>query len=173
MPGSVISPLSAMVFFDTTPELDNTLADWLFMEGSLTQRFSRYCQQLSITPIRQTFINSQTADDDGLLPQEPRYWLREIVLYGDGTPWLLARTLIPESTLSGNEQQILHLGTTPLGNYLFTHPQLTRDFIQPGHSKQLWGRRSRLRLAGKPLLLTELFLSAAPAYHKELTCKGI
>ncbi|PLK74975.1 chorismate lyase, partial [Klebsiella pneumoniae] len=28
----------------------------------------------------------------------------------------------------------------------------------------LWGRRSRLRLSGKPLLLTELFLPASPLY---------
>jgi len=59
------------------------------------------------------------------------------------------------------------LGTTPLGRYLFTSSTLTRDFIQPGRSEALWGRRSLLRLSGKPLLLTELFLPASPLYGEE------
>lgn len=47
---------------------------------------------------------------------------------------------------------------TPLGRYLFTSSELTRDFIEIGLDAELWGRRSRLRLSGKPLILTELFL---------------
>ncbi|HBH69686.1 MAG TPA: chorismate lyase, partial [Erwinia persicina] len=99
-----------------------------------------------------------------LLPAEPRYWLREIELCGDGVPWLVARTLVPESTLNGPEQKLQQLGTVPLGRYLFASSTLTRDFIDVGHSDTLWGRRSRLRLSGKPLLLTELFLPASPLY---------
>ncbi|HAK8374880.1 TPA: chorismate lyase, partial [Salmonella enterica] len=52
----------------------------------------------------------------------------------------------------------------PLGRYLFTSSTLTRDFIEIGRDATLWGRRSRLRLSGKPLLLTELFLPASPLY---------
>lgn len=53
---------------------------------------------------------------------------------------------------------------TPLGRYLFTSSTLTRDFIEIGRDAALWGRRSRLRLSGKPLMLTELFLPASPLY---------
>ncbi|HBT13030.1 MAG TPA: chorismate lyase, partial [Erwinia persicina] len=88
----------------------------------------------------------------------------EIELCGDGVPWLVARTLVPESTLNGPEQKLQQLGTVPLGRYLFASSTLTRDFIDVGHSDTLWGRRSRLRLSGKPLLLTELFLPASPLY---------
>ncbi|EHP6135192.1 chorismate lyase, partial [Escherichia coli] len=38
------------------------------------------------------------------------------------------------------------------------------DFIEIGRDAGLWGRRSRLRLSSKPLLLTELFLPASPLY---------
>ena len=72
--------------------------------------------------------------------------------------------MVPESTLSGPELALQTLGKTPLGRYLFTSSTLTRDFIEIGRHEQLWGRRSRLRLGGKPLMLTELFLPASPLY---------
>jgi chorismate--pyruvate lyase len=62
------------------------------------------------------------------------------------------------------ELALQQLGQTPLGRYLFTSSTLTRDFIEIGRDAELWGRRSRLRLSGKPLLLTELFLPASPLY---------
>lgn len=75
--------------------------------------------------------------------------------------WLAGRTVAPESTLCGPELALQQLGQTPLGRYLFTSSTLTRDFIEIGRDAALWGRRSRLRLSGKPLLLTELFACVA------------
>ena len=75
-------------------------------------------------------------------------------------------TLIQEGFVSGDEiaSELPLLGKTPLGRYLFTSSELTRDFIEIGRDAELWGRRSRLRLSGKPLILTELFLPASPLY---------
>ncbi len=75
------------------------------------------------------------------------------------SPRLAGRTVAPESTLCGPELALQQLGQTPLGRYLFTSSTLTRDFIEIGRDAALWGRRSRLRLSGKPLLLTELFFA--------------
>ncbi|VTP62450.1 Chorismate--pyruvate lyase [Leclercia adecarboxylata] len=72
--------------------------------------------------------------------------------------------MVPESTLTGPEMALQQMGKTPLGRYLFTSSELTRDFIEIGHEAGLLGRRSRLRLSGKPLMLTELFLPASPLY---------
>ncbi|KYF07433.1 chorismate--pyruvate lyase, partial [Salmonella enterica subsp. enterica serovar Typhimurium] len=44
-----------------------------------------------------------------------------------------------------------HLGKTPHGRYLFTTSTQTRDIIEIGRDATLWGRRSRLRMSGKPL----------------------
>ncbi len=83
----------------------------------------------------------------------------KFLLCADGEPWLAGRTVVPVSTLSGPELALQKLGKTPLGRYLFTSSTLTRDFIEIGRDAGLWGRRSRLRLSGKPLLLTELFFT--------------
>ncbi len=157
----------------SSPLLKAPLLDWLLEEDSMTARFERHCHQVTVEPLREGFISAaEVGDEVALLPLESRYWLREIVLSGDGVPWLAGRTVVPESTLQGPEAMLQNLGTRPLGRYLFSSSTLTRDFIEPGRVDALWGRRSRLRLADKPLLLTELFLPAAPLYQS-LAAEGL
>ncbi|AXF78121.1 chorismate lyase [Erwinia tracheiphila] len=149
----------------SSPLLTDTLLDWLMEEDSMTRRFEQHCEQVTVNVICEEFITAEQAEAEAaLLPHASRYWLREILLCGDGVPWLAGRTVVPESTLNGPEQMLQHLGTRPLGHYLFAASTLTRDFIEPGQVGGLWGRRSRLRLSDKPLLLTELFLPPAPLY---------
>ncbi|WON76631.1 chorismate lyase [Serratia sp. UGAL515B_01] len=144
------------------------VSDWLMEPGSMTRRFEGYCHRVHIEPQRECFITRENlAEEATHLPYSKRYWLREIVLLGDGEPWLLGRTVIPQETLTGPDQALVDLGTVPLGRYLFSSNSLTRDYINVGRQKALWARRSRLCLAGKPLLLTELFLSASPLYALE------
>ncbi|SFN20776.1 chorismate lyase [Izhakiella capsodis] len=148
----------------------DAISHWLMEEDSMTRRFERHCQAVSVRILCEAFITAQQVGEERtLFPEEDeRYWLREVILYGDDEPWLVGRTLVPESTLNGPEKMLQNLGTRPLGRYLFASSTLTRDFIEIGRSEGLWGRRSRLRLSGKPLLLTELFLPACPLYHTVL-----
>lgn len=159
-----LSQLRALNYFDAIPSLEASKLDWLLLEDSMTKRFEQY-GVVSVTLIDEGFVTRDAiAQEQSLLPDEQRYWLREILLCVDGEPWLAGRTVVPESTLSGPELALQQLGKTPLGRYLFTSSMLTRDFIEIGCDANLWGRRSRLRLSGKPLLLTELFLPASPLY---------
>ncbi|WP_407731887.1 chorismate lyase [Pseudocitrobacter faecalis] len=159
-----LTQLRALNYFDAIPLLDAEQLDWLLLEDSMTKRFEQY-GVVSVTLIDEGFVTRDAiAEELPLLPDEQRYWLREILLCVDGEPWLAGRTVVPESTLSGPELALQQLGKTPLGRYLFTSSMLTRDFIEIGCHADLWGRRSRLRLSGKPLLLTELFLPASPLY---------
>ncbi|ENT2952397.1 MULTISPECIES: chorismate lyase [Klebsiella] len=165
MPHPALTQLRALRYFAAIPELDAPLRDWLLLEDSMTKRFEQQGKKVTVTMINEGFVGRDAlAGEESLLPEEARYWLREIILCADGEPWLAGRTLVPESTLCGPELALQQLGQTPLGRYLFTSSTLTRDFIEIGRSAQLWGRRSRLRLSGKPLLLTELFLPASPLY---------
>ncbi|MDX6041670.1 chorismate lyase [Scandinavium lactucae] len=160
-----LAQLRALRYYTTLPELDAALLDWLLLEDSMTKRFEQQGKRVTVTLVREDFVGQdEVAEELALLPAEPRYWLREILLCADGESWLAGRTVVPESTLSGPELALQQLGKTPLGRYLFTSSTLTRDFIEIGKDAELWGRRSRLRLSGKPLLLTELFLPASPLY---------
>ncbi|MBS0849816.1 chorismate lyase [Citrobacter sp. JGM124] len=164
-----LSPLRALQFFDSLPqELNAAWLDWLLLEDSMTRRFEQHCSQVTVRIVREAFVlQEECRDEAALLPPSERYWLREIILCGDDEPWLLGRTVVPESTLNGPELALQGLGNTPLGRYLFSSSSLTRDYIQIGCSEALWGRRSRLRLSDKPLMLTELFLPHSPLYREE------
>lgn len=141
------------------------VSDWLMELGSMTRRFERHCGRVHVEPQRECFVTrDRLVEEAEHLPCSERYWLREVVLLGDGRPWLLGRTVIPLETLTGPDQALVDLGTLPLGRYLFSSDSLTRDYIDVGRQEALWARRSRLCLAGKPLLLTELFLPASPLY---------
>lgn len=165
MSHSALTQLRNLRYFDVVPPLEPALRDWLMLEDSMTKRFEQFGKPVSVTLVNEEFIHRDTlTSEQHLLPEEPRYWLREILLCVGGEPWLAGRTVVPESTLCGPELALQQLGQTPLGRYLFTSSQLTRDFIEIGRHDALWGRRSRLRLSGKPLLLTELFLPASPLY---------
>lgn len=165
MPHPALTQLRALRYFAAMPLLDAHLRDWLLLEDSMTKRFEQQGKKVSVIMVNEGFVGREAlAGEESLLPDEPRYWLREIILYANDEPWLAGRTVVPESTLRGPELALQQLGKTPLGRYLFTSSTLTRDFIEIGRNAELWGRRSRLRLSGKPLLLTELFLPASPLY---------
>ena len=160
-----LAQLRALRYDATLPQLDARQLDWLLLEDSMTKRFEQQGKRITVTMLGEGWVApGDIALEQPLLPAEPRYWLREILLCADGEPWLAGRTVVPESTLNGPELALKQLGNTPLGRYLFTTSSLTRDFIEVGRCDELWGRRSRLRLGGKPLLLTELFLPASPLY---------
>ncbi|PCI77748.1 MAG: chorismate--pyruvate lyase [SAR86 cluster bacterium] len=97
----------------------------------------------------------------GPLASDHRFWSRKVVLVGDNTPWVLAHTLIPEFSLTGPLKRVLELNEKPLGEYLFSHPDLIRSGIEitpiAGDS---WGRRSLFYLFEKPIMVAEFFLPA-------------
>ncbi|MEM7874602.1 chorismate lyase [Morganella morganii] len=164
MTQTVITP--PIRWFDNAETIPAGVLDWLSELGSMTRRFEQHCNEVTVKPYCEKYISREalTEEEQMHLPGSSRYWLREVVLYGDGVPWLTGRTVVPEETLAGEEQQLLKMGNVPLGRYLFTSGCLTRDYIRFGLSETHWARCSRLCLAGKPLLLTEVFLPASPAY---------
>lgn len=152
-------------FYPQDYPLSKTVGEWLLEEDSMTSRCERYCHKVTVQPQFEGYIAAESlSKESSELPADRRYWIREILLFGDNIPWLWARTVVPEQTLSGPELNLMNLGTTPLGRYLFNQAELERDYIQVSLLDGLWGRRSRLRLSGKPLLLTEIFLPSAPLY---------
>jgi chorismate--pyruvate lyase len=82
---------------------------------------------------------------------------------------VLARTLMPRASLSGRLRRLTQLGTRPLGAALFADPstrrlQLEVAWVPPFHPlfpdlrQPAWGRRSLFSIAGKPILVYEIFL---------------
>jgi len=145
---------------------------WLLEQDSLSRRFQRHCNHFRVSLIEQLNIGkSQLLDDERALIGDVDCLLRKVVLMGDGTPWVFARTLIPLSTLTGQESDLEQLGEMPLGFRVFTDRSARRDALVVANvgtdDMPQWARRSRLWINGKPLLVAELFLQDAPVYAKE------
>ncbi|MFO6425172.1 chorismate--pyruvate lyase family protein [Motilimonas sp. KMU-193] len=170
------------------PDLPAGLMDWLTDSGSLTARLQANCSEFQVCVIGQNFSTASEQEQQALA-LSPHYsmtaehLIREVLLCCDGEPWVYARTVIPASTLTGEEQKLAQLGEQPLGATLFNSPNMTREDLViaalPESAKiveavksvvslpevGLWGRRSLFHLANKPLLVHEIFLPSAMAYR--------
>lgn len=142
------------------------LRPWLTDQGSLTRLLQKASGgDFSVRVLTQRIGCPSAAEAQalGLRPRQ-RALIREVLLCGHGEPWVFARTLIPIRTLCGRQRALRHIGARPLGALLFRAPDMRRDPLQiasltGAQGEPLWARRSIFRLADKPLLVCEVFLT--------------
>ncbi|MGD8173953.1 chorismate lyase [Vibrio sp. TRT 21S02] len=146
--------------------------NWLLEQGSLSRLLESHCHSLGVDLLHNKTVKAQKLNPEevGLLSREDCL-LRKVVLQGDHEPWVLGRTLIPQSSLQGQAFDLTKQGKIPLGLTVFSVDNVKRDALQVGvvstAEGDLLARRSRLWMNDKPMLVAELFLPAAPIYSKE------
>lgn len=130
---------------------------WLFEKGSLTARLKQRCHQFEVKVQSEKWIEKTFKNETALLPAES-YWCREVVLYGDGKPWVAARTLISKALFT-HYQSLSTLGDKPIGEWLFSL-SAQRVGIQWAKDleSRLYAHRSLFLVQKMPLLISELFL---------------
>jgi len=114
------------------------------------------------------------------MPPRQLALIREVQLMCNGFPWVYARSVIPASTCTGQLRHLRVLGNKSLGSLLFRHPGLERSPFQLAlvsgdsaalpmhlqHRGDSWARRSRFKLKGKKIMVSETFLpSFTPWTH--------
>ena len=101
----------------------------------------------------------ETAQTGGVAVAAPeRVWLREVMLFGDGVPWVFAQNLLPESGARGTAAGLTELGDEPIGPWLFARRTRRQSLQWRRDEGGLYARRSMLLLEGSPLQISELFL---------------
>ena len=156
--------------------LPEAVQSWTYEAGSLTQRLRDYYGNAIAVSIlfhqwRKPFLSERKQLQ---LPQHRYSLTREVMLHTNGKPLLLARTIIPEETIKVAHRNLAHLGTRPLGEVIFSYPDLERitmdlvlirpttwtpptqekaNIIQP-----IWGRRTVYAIQKRPMLVSEFFL---------------
>ncbi len=140
--------------------------NWLLDNGSLTQNLKNLAPgRFSVKVLNTLFTRATLSEANALkMPHRQMVYVREVALCIDTKPVVLARSVIPRSTLTGAERQLLLLQSKPLGEYLFTHKKMSRSKIQIKKGnvdrQDAWARRSIFKLHSKPLLVSEYFLQA-------------
>lgn len=163
--------------------LPNYIKPWINETGSLTKRLrSVFGQGVAVTVLSQSWRVPFMSECRLLNTREQRVCLvREVLIHLNNTPLVLARTVMPRSSLKIN-QHLTHLGSRPLGEVLFAYPTLKRvisqtTLISPAlwtrqQPQQLavWGRRTVYDIHHKQLLVSEFFMPKITECHALPDC---
>jgi chorismate--pyruvate lyase len=153
---------------------DSRLSAWLADSGSLTAGLITLSGgDFRVEVQRQHLAIPHLSEQRALGMRRPLLaMVREVVLIGEGKPWVFARSLLPVASLCGKLRHLRKQTNRPLGAFLFSQPHLQRSAISIARindrhgyvparlsgGKTLWGRRSVFYLDTKPLLVSEVFL---------------
>ena len=159
---------------------------WLSDTGSLTQKIESVIgQKLEVLVLQGCRQNLNSDESRYFHFKIKRCRLREVLLCINGIPLVMARSIIPNSSSSGSNHEVLRLGKKPLGAVLFaktrmhskkkSHRVISRldkksalwkkCFQQyPELPSVSWARRTLYQLKGRPLLVSEVFLPALLNY---------
>lgn len=139
---------------------------WLLDRASLTKRLIAQSNINFEVEVRKEGIDKLFQHEKQALkcPSDSA-WIREVALKVDGEIWVLARSAVPISTLTGADVKLRYLGKKPLGHLLFSSPRYQRNHFEIGKiinnlGETCWGRRSIFSCQGtdKTLLVSETFM---------------
>jgi chorismate--pyruvate lyase len=144
--------------------LPRKFSSWLLDKGSLTLRLKNLAPgSFSVKLLYTGFARASVSEASALnINFREQVYIREVALCIGNKPYVFARSVIPRSTLTGIERQLLWLREKPLGEFLFTHKNMSRGAIEVKqgevNTRTSWARRSIFTVNNKPLLVSEYFL---------------
>jgi chorismate--pyruvate lyase len=171
------------------------LWSWIIRDGSLTNALIELSHNhLTVDVLYQGYAKPRVDEYRLLnLKREQLCLVREVILKGEGKPWIFARSLIPVTHINADIRRLRKQGQTPLGRFLFQHRQLSRTPFQIAKvtanahyaPKRLLGnmpafaRRSVFFVNGQSILVSEVYLPAleeklcSPAHTPHPTKKSL
>ena len=138
-------------YFDDIPE---KALFWIRDDQSLTQKLKKRYPDFRVEVDKQEELEIYKHEIN-LLGNEGRFIVREVFLYGDNQPVVFARSIIPINTITDS---IMEIGNKPLGEILFTDPNILREPIEVTFQNDIWGRRSVFVMNNSRILVSEFFL---------------
>lgn len=157
------------------------LHGWLTDPHSLTARIRARCRQFAVRPLMQGRARAGTEEAGLIGVDRAHVRTREVLLYADGVPVVFAHSVVSMDDVRGAWRMFAGVGARPLGELLFADARIARsplavrrlDVRHPLYRRvraaglavdaPLWARRSLFMRAGRPLLVTEVFLPAISA----------
>lgn len=158
--------------------LDANIQDWLLNTDSLTERLQSLCSHFEVKVLGQSVLALDLTERQALPEHHLQSWqIREVILYGNGQPWVFARSVLPNHLC---ESAWADLGNQPLGQRIFNDPRFVRSDFEIGslqthpitnvtlkvgeHLHSFWARRSVFTMEQDTLLVAEAFLPDCPCY---------
>lgn len=138
---------------------------WLCDRGSLTEKLRQRFQQIEVNIDQQGMATPLPWETQALnITPNQTTWVRAVHLTDAHQPLIYARSIIPDFQPHNPWFALQNLGTQPLGERLFSLPELTRSafefsYLTLADSPTPYpARRCIFYHQTYPLLLTEVFL---------------
>ena len=156
---------------------------WLLDDGSLTRRLIDTGREFSLQRWSQSWAPVALEERRRLrMGLRERAVIRQVVLRLDGEAVVFARSVFPADSLAGPLLTLRRLAKRSLGAFLFARADMRRSPFElarlAGDSPYLpaalhqaapaWARRSCFQVAGKPLLVSEVFLRGFPRWRSPM-----
>jgi chorismate--pyruvate lyase len=161
--------------YNDVPALMGT---WLFYKYSFMERLKQYgIKQPEIIVLKQDWEEPLLSESNQLsINSSDQALVREVLIKSAEGHWMMARTVFPKATLTGEERQFMEMKNQSLGSILFKYPDLQRSEFEIAcltrytrwyqqiskmitlTVEPLWARRSIFTFQNKVILLSEVFL---------------
>ncbi|MFC3123092.1 chorismate--pyruvate lyase family protein [Agaribacter flavus] len=161
-------------------QFDNEqLKHWILHTGSLTERLEALTSAFSVELLGQGHAPLDSSEQKILkleLCNSEQWQVREVILHGDGQPWVFARSVIPSLLC---DTSLANLGNNPLGKRIFNDEKFKRSDFEVGsvnthpftkrqmEANTLLARRSLFGFEGQSVLVAEAFLPDCPCYLRD------
>ncbi len=132
----------------------SALKPWLDDGQSLTAKLKHKFSDFSVRVVSQT-KSIPHKNELHVLEFNDECVIREVELLGNTQVVVFARSVIP---VNQDTQDLLSIGSKPLGEILFNDPKIQRGKLQITHTGSTWGRRSTFNIGSTKLLVSEFFL---------------
>jgi chorismate--pyruvate lyase len=126
---------------------------WLDDSDSLTAKLKQQFTDFSLRVLSQQQAKPH-AHEACEIDTNQTCTVREVELLGNGKVVVFARSVIP---ITDDTQEILSIGSKPLGEVLFNDSNIKRGALQITHIDNIWGRRSTFTVGNTKLLVSEFF----------------
>ncbi|MFL2716376.1 MAG: chorismate--pyruvate lyase family protein [Gammaproteobacteria bacterium] len=155
-----ISPWTSIESIES--KVDASILSWLSESGPITNRI-KLSQEFELELLNDEIDEISKEEELFLNSVSETFRVRRVILLGNNTPVVYAKSVIPSSTIENGLSSLGKIGNAPLGDILFTPGVFTKlemvcaSFLSE-EKNVYWGRKIKYSVNSEPISVMEVFL---------------
>ena len=155
-----ISPWTSIESIES--KVDASILSWLSESGPITNRI-KLSQEFELELLNDEMDEISKEEELFLNSVSETFRVRRVILLGNNTPVVYAKSVIPSSTIENGLSSLGKIGNAPLGDILFTPGVFTKlemvcaSFLSE-EKNVYWGRKIKYSVNSEPISVMEVFL---------------
>ncbi len=143
-------------------KVDATVLSWLAESGPITNRI-KLSQEFELKLLNDELDEISQEERLFLKSNSKTFRVRRVILLGDNTPVVYAKSVIPTSAIHNGLSSLGKIGNAPLGDILFAPGIFTKlemvcaSFLSKERNIY-WGRKIKYSVNSEPISVMEVFL---------------